>query len=73
MSAGDSFFSVMVLRLALPASAARGRRLALLALPLMLAACGTLLAPRWPPSHGPWVPTQPASEPGDQSPLSAQN
>lgn len=71
MSAGDPFFSVTVLRLALPA--ARGRRLALLALPLLLAACGTLLALRWPPSHGPWVPTQPASEPGDQSPLSAQN
>ena len=48
------------------------KRLALLVLPLLVAACGTLLAPRLPPPD-PWVPTQPISDPGEQSPLYPQN
>lgn len=50
----------------------RRPRLALLVLPLLLAACDTLLAPRLPPLE-PWVPTQPIVDPGEQSPLVPQN
>lgn len=50
----------------------RPLQLALCALPLTLAACGSLLAPLEPPPPrpGPWLPTQPLPEPGDErSPL----
>lgn len=50
----------------------RRARLALLILPLLLAACDTLLAPRLLPPE-PWVPTQPIADPGEQSPLLPQN
>lgn len=50
----------------------RSTRLILLMLPLLLAACGTLLAPRLPPPE-PWLPTQPIPDPGDRSPLYPQN
>lgn len=50
----------------------RRTRLALLILPLLLAACDTLLAPRLPPPE-PWVPTQPVADPGEQPPLYPQN
>jgi len=48
----------------------RPLQLALCALPLTLAACGSLLAPAAPPPPEPWLPTQPLPEPGgDRSPL----
>lgn len=52
---------------------APGRRIALVLLPLMLAACGSLLQPKPPAEPLPWVPTQPLPEPGDDMPLYPQN
>jgi hypothetical protein len=55
------------------ATLSRPLQLALCALPLTLAACGTLLAPTAPPPE-PWLPTQELPEPGDQrSPLQRPN
>ena len=52
------------------AALSRSLQLVLCALPLTLAACGSLLAPAAPPPPGPWLPTQPLPEPdGDRSPL----
>lgn len=55
------------------AGLSRPLQLALCALPLSLAACGTLLAPTEPRPE-PWLPTQPLPEPGDErSPLQRPN
>jgi len=52
------------------AGLSRPLQLALCALPLTLAACGSLLVPTAPPPPEPWLPTQPLPEPdGDRSPL----
>lgn len=54
-------------------NSSRGLRWALGALPLALAACGTLLPPPEPVPE-PWVPTHPLPEPGEErSPLYPQN
>jgi hypothetical protein len=42
-------------------------------LPLMLAACATLLQPKPPAEPAPWLPTQPLPEPGEQMPLYPPN
>lgn len=56
------------------AALSRPLQLALCALTLTLAACGHLLAPTVPPPPGPWLPTQPLPEPGDdRSPMQRPN
>lgn len=56
------------------ADLSRPLQLALCALPLTLAACGSLLQPTEPRPEPPWLPTQPLPEPGEQrSPLQRPN